>query len=841
MTPDQWNRVKELYSKALDLPDDQRLAFVVTASGDDAELREELLSLLENAALAGEFLENPTEEIPAAALAATPYPQSGDRLGIYAIVQQIGEGGMGVVYQAIRDDDAFRKLVAIKILKRGMDTDYILQRFENEKQILAHFDHPNIARVLDAGITPDHRPFFVMEFYSGLPLDRFCRERRPTLEARIRLFQKICAAVDYAHQNLIVHRDLKPGNILILGDGEPRLLDFGIAKVLSDERQMTGIGVHVMTPGYASPEQIRGEPVNTAADIYSLGVLLYEVLTGQHPFPRRTREPFSPTGLDLDRDPKLPSTLIRTQDGSGDHFPEGIDSLRQWSHMLRGDLDRIVLKALASDPARRYHTVDQLSADLEHYLAGRPVTAAADSVGYRVTKFARRNWLAVSSGVIVVVALTAALAIARYETAIARREWARAEHHAAELRRLAQSLVFDVHDVIENLPGATPVREKMLSHATQALDNLRANARDDPAAQVELADVYRRLGAVHGLPSESNLGRAQEALADYRKAAELLEHIPVSKRNADVLFRQAQVYDQMARVMVVLGQGNEAAQFFRKSIQAREQMRAFNPPSLDARRSLAAERFTAARLEINAGRLPQALDLARQSLAEYESALQADPDDAATRFALALNAKTLAAIYTQLREFGPAKRHASRALEIDRARLKARPGDGNIPLDVSFDLSELAEAEIGSRDFAAALVHYQEALQIREGLLRQDPQNARLRDRTAYINGKFGLLLMDTGRVADAERHIRRQFDILRALAAETPNVSIQARLAEARGDLGAWSCKMGERAHGRNLLLSSIAEIKDLQIRQKLTFADTLPLDRFEQAAAACETLSSK
>jgi serine/threonine protein kinase len=292
-------------------------------------------------------------------------------------VQQVAEGGMGAVYQAVRDDDAFRKLVAVKILKRGMDTDYILRRFENEKQILAHFDHPYIARLLDAGITPDHRPFFVMEFYSGVPLDRYCQERRPSLEARIRLFQKICAAVEYAHENLIVHRDLKPGNILITADGEPRLLDFGIAKLMADDRQMTGLGVRVMTPGYASPEQIRGDAVTTASDIYSLGVLLYEVLTGRHPFPRRTEEPFISSALDLDKDPKAPSTLIRNSAPSTDSLPEGVSSARQWSHLLRGDLDRIVLKAMAAEPSRRYRTVDQLSADLGRFLDGLPVSCSS--------------------------------------------------------------------------------------------------------------------------------------------------------------------------------------------------------------------------------------------------------------------------------------------------------------------------------------------------------------------------------------------------------------------------------------------------------------------------------
>jgi serine/threonine protein kinase/tetratricopeptide (TPR) repeat protein len=838
VTPEQWDRIKELYAQALDLSEDERSVFAANACRNDPELRAELESLLKSAEQAGTFLEPPTLSTTTSAASAS-YPQPGDRLGVYTIVQQIGEGGMGIVYQAVRDDVAFRKLVAVKILKRGMDTDYVLQRFENEKQILAHFDHPNIGKVLDAGITPDQRPFFVMEFYCGLPLDRFCLDRGPTLPTRIRLFQKVCGAVEYAHQNLIVHRDLKPGNILIGEDGEPHLLDFGIAKLLSDERQMTGLGLRVMTPGYASPEQIRGDPVTTSTDIYSLGVLLYEVLTDSHPFPQPTREPFNPERLESQKEPSPPSTLVRNRSATPGSFPEGIGSAEQWSHFLRGDLDKIILKAVATDPTRRYRTVEQFSADLDLFLMGRPVTAVSDSLVYRVTKFARRNRLIVTTAILFVLALASALAVASYEAAVARRQGTLAERHAAQLRGLAESLVFDIQDAIETLPGATPVREKLLKRAKDALENLRANAAGDVTAQIELAEVYRKLGAVHGLPTESNLGEAEESFADYRKAQELLEHVSASTPGMDVLMQLAQVYDQMARVLDSLGRRPEAAEFYRKSIRARDQLFARNPQSLDARRSLAAARFTAARLEINAGNITSALDLARQSMGEYEAALAADPAHERTRFAVALNAKTLAAIETQLGAFPAATQYAVRALEVDRARLAANPKDASIPLDVSFDLSELAEAQIGRKDLPAALATYQQAVAIREDLLRQDPKNERFRDRVAYINGKIGLLLIEMGRPAEAERYIRREFDLLQALAADVNMVATRARLAEARGNLGLWHCGAGNQSVGQAMLASSIAEIRNLQTNQKITFSDALPLARLEKAAAVCGTRS--
>ncbi|HLJ49809.1 MAG TPA: serine/threonine-protein kinase [Bryobacteraceae bacterium] len=842
MTAERWNRVKDVYSRALELPEEQRDSFVAAACAADLELRQEVESLLESEKKAGQFLESPvlgrtTEDTGTSPPVAPPFPQRGDRLGIYSIVQQVGEGGMGAVYQAIRDDDAFRKLVAVKILKRGMDTDYLVQRFENEKQILAHFDHPNIARLLDAGVTPDSRPYFVMEFYSGLPLDRYCREKRPTLEARIRLFQKICAAVEYAHENLIVHRDLKPGNILITEDGEPHLLDFGIAKLLSDERQVTVAGLRIMTPGYASPEQIRGEPVNTSTDIYSLGVLLYEVLTDSHPFPQRNREPFSPASLDLDKDPKPPSTLIRTTAAKSEALPESITSVREWSHRLRGDLDKIVLKALAADPWRRYRTVEQLAADLDRFLAGQPVAAAGDSVTYYVKKFVGRNRLAVGSAAVFIVALAVALGIAIHEAAKARREQALAEGHATQLRRLAESLVFDIHDAIETLPGATPVREKLLSRATEALDSLVSAGAGDVAGQVELADAYTRLGAVQGSPSESNLGRTEEALREYRKAAGLLEHLAVSKNTPDVLKPLADVYDHMARVLNTLGRGKESLDVYWKSIHIREQLFARDPSSLDARRSLAVARFSAARIQIDAGNLKEAERLAQDSLKEYEAVLAADPSHAQTRFGLALNAKTLAAIEAELKDYEAANRYASRALEIDMARLKGDPQNANIPLDISFDLSEIADADEGRHDMESARLHCQQALEMRETLLSKDPTNERLRDRTAFMNGRLGLLLLGMSRTAEAKPYIRREYDLLERLAADTTNATTKMRFASARGDLGDWYCRAGDKARGRSLLSAAISEFKEVQRSKSMVFAETLPLERLEKAAAACDT----
>ncbi|MBA2645394.1 MAG: serine/threonine protein kinase, partial [Pyrinomonadaceae bacterium] len=299
MSPEHWKQVEEIFSEAVDLPAGaERASFIAEQCGADAELRAEVEKLLSADEEAGEFIAGPAFDMRrvtsierlAAAVAATELdaPMVGRRIGSYRMVREIGRGGMGAVYLAVRADDEYRKRVAIKLVKRGMDTDFILRRFRNERQILASLDHQNIAHLLDGGTTDDNLPYFVMEYIQGLPIDRYCDNARLPLAERLRLFRQVCAAVHYAHQNLIIHRDIKPSNILVTTDGMPKLLDFGIAKILNPEIALDTIdptltAMRMMTPKYASPEQLRGAAATNLSDVYSLGVLLYELLTGRHP------------------------------------------------------------------------------------------------------------------------------------------------------------------------------------------------------------------------------------------------------------------------------------------------------------------------------------------------------------------------------------------------------------------------------------------------------------------------------------------------------------------------------------------------------------------------------
>ena len=394
MTPERWKKVEEVFESALEHAPDERSAYLAEVCAGDEALRHQVETLIASNEQAGSFIEAP---IMGTVLPATveddPIPSMiGRRVGSYKIVREIGRGGMGAVYLAVRADDEFQKRVAIKLIKRGMDTDYIIRRFRNERQILASLDHPNIARLLDGGTTEDGLPYFVMEYVEGQPLHHYCDTKRLSTVERLRLFLKVCSAVHYAHQNLIIHRDLKPSNILVTADGTPKLLDFGIAKLLNPEiasqtLDPTTMALRLMTPEYASPEQVRGEPATTASDVYSLGVLLYELLTGRRPYRIRNRLPEEIARVICEEEPERPSIVINRieqihPDGATqvEVTPESVSRRRDGTpetlrRQLAGDLDNIVLKALRKEPQRRYSSVEQLAEDINRHLEGLPVSA----------------------------------------------------------------------------------------------------------------------------------------------------------------------------------------------------------------------------------------------------------------------------------------------------------------------------------------------------------------------------------------------------------------------------------------------------------------------------------
>ncbi len=406
VTAERWREVDRLFAGALEKPAAERQAFL-DAHCDDAELRAEVERLLAVDEQLSTFLETPAGE---ALGVPVPWNDEGGRVGPYRLLRRIGSGGMGTVYLARRDDEHFERLVAVKVLRSGLESTEARHRFLVERQILARLEHPNIARLYDGGSTEDGRPYLVMELVEGLPVDLYCDRHRLTLDQRLELFQRICVAVQYAHQNLLVHRDLKPANVLVTPEGEPKLLDFGIAKQLGPEEEnaATVPDLRAMTPVYASPEQIQGKAVTTASDVYSLGVVLYELLAGRSPYRLAGRRGAELEAAILEAEPEPPSqALFRPGEPSPEVTPEVISEARcahpgALARRLRGDLDQIVCRALRKDPQERYTSVAQLSQDLEDHLAFRPVSARPNSLLYRTGKFVRRHRTAMVGATLVV-------------------------------------------------------------------------------------------------------------------------------------------------------------------------------------------------------------------------------------------------------------------------------------------------------------------------------------------------------------------------------------------------------------------------------------------------------
>ena len=614
MSPEHWHEVKELFRAAAELPGGDRERFLASGCRDRAVIGE-VMSLLGHDpespdyndqtlldALGASAADAVTEEAEAGVLLP------GARLGPYRILGELGQGGMACVYLAERDDEQYRQRVALKVVKRGMDTQAVLDRFRHERQILANLVHPNIARLLDGGTTPDGMPYFVMECVEGEPLNAFCASRAMELTQRLHLFITVCGAVDYAHRNMVVHRDLKPGNILVTAEGVPMLLDFGIAKLLTPGAvsDATAAWGRMLTPRYASPEQVRGELVSTATDVYSLGVLLFQLLTGALPY--------SPEGENPEETARVICAVVPEK-------PSSVMSLgEKHRKRLRGDLDNIVLMALRKEPERRYRSVAHLQADLICHLEGSPVAARQDTLTYRTGRFLRRNKLAAVASLLVTAALVGGMitttwqarradeqrrlalrrqgdaeragALFREAAAVAVSAQLRAEQdHAEALRQsnlaqrrltdmleLANTSLFAVDGEIAKLNGAETVRAKVAANTLDYLTRLGRQAGDDPRVMQVLSNAYIRLGDVQGSVMMPSLGDTDAALVSYRESERLAARIYAVQPGVVNLIAWWQVADRLANVLnQARGRQAEALGIYRATVAAMETFAARKP------------------------------------------------------------------------------------------------------------------------------------------------------------------------------------------------------------------------------------------------------------------------
>jgi eukaryotic-like serine/threonine-protein kinase len=528
MTPEQWQQVKALFHEATELAPEARAAFIEQSCHGDAELAGELRLLLESHDEAQNFIEQPAVSPVSDILPPGEIdPWKDKTIGQYRVLSEIGRGGMGLVLLAVRADDQFRQNVAIKVLRRGMDTDDILRRFRNERQILASLNHPNIANLYDGGTTPDGLPYFVMEHVEGLRLLQYVDEHDLSVNERLELFRKICTAVQHAHQNLIIHRDLKPNNILVTHGGEVKLLDFGVAKLVNPElaggMTETQANLRVMTPEYASPEQVLGQHVTTATDIYSLGVILYELLTGVRPYELKDTSPAELSRAICHSEPSKPSDAVVSghwsvvsgkeqstkrqaqRVGSSDGRLTSDDGRKvipqsaiRNPKFLRGDLDNIVLKALKKEPARRYLSVEQFSEDIRRHLEGLPVIARKDTFGYRAGKFVRRHKVGVAATLLIMLALVAGIVATVQQARVARLE----RDKAKRINTFLQDM----------LGAATPQSKGVDVKVVDVLEEASRRAKTELADQPEImGDVLLTLGVTY-----ISLGRYDLAEPDLR-------------------------------------------------------------------------------------------------------------------------------------------------------------------------------------------------------------------------------------------------------------------------------------------------------------------------------------
>jgi eukaryotic-like serine/threonine-protein kinase len=730
MSRERWQRLQEIFHAAAALPPGQRGAYLAEACAGDPELQREVEALLASSGDA----ESLGEEIRQAASDAVEAARAGMRFGPYRVVRELGRGGMGRVYLARRDDDQFHRRVAIKVANDAQGPDD-LARFRAERQILAALDHPNIARLLDGGTTEGGVPYLVLEYVEGEPIDAYCDARELPIGERIRLFRMVCLAVQHAHQSLVVHRDLKPANILVGPDGTPKLLDFGIAKLLKPEllAQSPALTTAIhrpMTPEYASPEQVRGEPITTASDVYSLGVVLYELLTGCRPLPLEGESLTEIERIVGGVEPERPSEAVsRPAERAGGRSPEARARARgttaeRLRRTIRDDLDNVTLMALRKTPARRYGSAEQLAEDLRRYADGLPVQARRDTLRYRAAKFVRRNRYAVATaGIIVALVLGFGINRARLAAALeAERDQARRE--AETTRRVAVFLedVFRLADPSQQRGASITAREML----DQAAEQLQRELVDRPEVRAELLDtmgnIYRHLGLY--ARAEPML---EQALA-LRRAALGDEHTETARS----LLHLGELYLDQSRFA-------EGEPLVRRALEIRE--RKLGPEDSQVAEALhmlgVAERY--------GGRLDEAERSLRRALALREKGSVDGVDVASTL-------DRLAQVLEDRGELNEAEALARRAVETLNGRL------GDHPLTAR-SLGRLGEILRREGKFAAAEPPIRRALDIRRRLLGPDHPTV-----AAELHN-LANLLRDRGDAPRAEAIYRESIDVgVRAL-----------------------------------------------------------------------------
>jgi serine/threonine protein kinase/tetratricopeptide (TPR) repeat protein len=757
MQADRWERIKEVFSVASERDSAARQAYLEEACEGDSALRAELESLLQAHDETGDFIEHPAAQRAFGLDLDPPRPSwIGRRVGAYRIVAEIGRGGMSEVFRGVRADDEYHKEVAVKVLLPGYATGSLVERFKAEKQILATLDHPNIARILDGGSTDDGLPYLVMDFIKGQPIDEYSRTRQLTVKERLELFRTLCSAVQYVHQHLMVHGDLKCNNVLVTDGGSVRLLDFGVARLIhgaaaANPAESDMSGPIALTPEYASPEQIRGGVVSTASDVYSLGVMLYRLLTGRLPHGTGGL-PHELAARIGDRPPELPSEVVRQSSGP---------ARTSWRR-LAGDLDSIVMLALHEDPGSRYPSVERLNGDISLYLQGFPVAARPPRMSHKLVRFCGRHRAGIAAMSLFVLTLIGGVVAASWEAHIARQQRARAERHFDEVRKLANTFIFDVHGAIQNLPGATPARQILVLNSLKYLDALVAESADDPTLQRELATAYEKVADLQGAYRESNLGDVGGAIASYRKALDIRSSL-LATLPADLDLRRELLrnYGKLGELLSASRDAPAGIASSRRALQIAEELAAAAGSNAADRRNLGSVYVALGWQMARANELERGLLLMNQGTAVFETLVDADSQDVRSRHHAAVAYGRMGEILIGARRYNDALRMHTKQREIAHALCIGDPTNSELQTIEAYAMLGMATVLSRQGSPRDALPKQTWAMDTLRALFAADAKDTEARYNAAFAIGEVSETLITLGQLQAAERNLRDALAIL--------------------------------------------------------------------------------
>ena len=724
----------------------------------------------------------------------------GQKFGVYQVLRELGYGGMGAVYLADRTDGKFEQKVALKLLKREMNTAALRRHFEQERNILASLEHPNIARLLNAGMTEDKIPYIAMEYIEGLPIDDYCSKHKLNLSQRLDLFREVCSAVDFAHRNLIVHRDLKPSNILVTNEGKPKLLDFGISKILSEEIEnadsatITKLGV--MTPSYASPEQIQSKSVTTATDIYSLGVILYELLSGHRPFETKEDNLKEIYKAIIEIDPPLPSsmadaisknfkeiteakTVIKSDENgelnvktpktkSNKILQTNPQTVHLSSSSIRGDLDNIILKALRKEPERRYSSAENFSEDIKRHLRGLPVTARPNTFSYRAEKFIKRNRASVFAASLILVAIIGGIAATLWQARVAQAERVKAERRFNDVRNLANSFIFKLSPKIEKLPGSTEAREELVKLALEYLDSLSKEASNDLELQRELAAAYEKVGDVQGNPSSPNIGDFKGATESYKKSQNIRRNL-LEKEPNDLAEQGRLAHNLMIMGIINLNGGDsaKAKESFDEGVAVSNKILEKDPKNFEVRNNLANLIFRQGQIQFFQTKYDETLKYYNRSYEIYKTLNAEKPGDYKTKQAIASTLLYIGETIGWAGDVKTATEKMQQSIDVLAPLAKEHPNDNLLRRELMLAYLKKGEHlnDIEGKK-QETLENFDKSLAIAEQTLEQDPQNFQAKRDKVLIFQYRSLALDDTETI----KNYNKSIGILNELKTEDPN-----------------------------------------------------------------------